>query len=248
MASGINYLCYHKKAHLGCENSVSMRINVLDQIIYEVASILHIEFMSQPNNNLVEQLENDIKVLGDKIMGSEKDLKEIDEKKAKIADIYVDGIITQKQYQARIAKIDAEKSQSDNDIDRYKVEIGKLEKQLESAKNPTFENLLEYADDLSSTDIKKMKDIVNQHISKIWFDAEECNLFNGKVKTCKHIHIIDENGKDWEFIYISHLPWKGFEKKLYKLVDGKMIPHWQTEEHELLASIATYQLIKGNGD
>ena len=60
--------------------------------------------------------------------------------------------------------------------------------------------------------------------------------------------IIDENGKDWEWIYISHLPWKGFEKKLYKLVDGKLIPHWQTEEHELLASIATYQLIKGNGD
>lgn len=128
------------------------------------------------------------------------------------------------------------------------AEIGKLERQLESAKNPTFDNLLEYADDLSSTDIKKMKDIVNQHISKVWFDAEECNLFNGKVKTCKHIHIIDENGKDWEFIYISHLPWKGFEKKLYKLVDGKMIPHWRTEEHELLASIATYQLIKGNGD
>ena len=51
MASGLNYLCYHKKAHLGCENSVSMRINTLDQIIYEVASILHIEFMSQPNNN-----------------------------------------------------------------------------------------------------------------------------------------------------------------------------------------------------
>lgn len=248
MASGLNYLCYHKKAHLGCENSVSMRINVLDQIIYEVASILHIEFMSQPNNNLVEQLEADIKVLREKIMGSEKDLKEIDEKKAKIADIYVDGIITKKQYQARIAKIDAEKSQSENDIDRYKVEIGKLERQLESAKNPTFDNLLEYADDLSSTDIKKMKDIVNQHISKVWFDAEECNLFNGKVKTCKHIHIIDENGKDWEWIYISHLPWKGFEKKLYKLVDGKMIPHWITEEHELLASIATYQLIKGNGD
>ena len=44
------------------------------------------------------------------------------------------------------------------------------------------------------------------------------------------------------------MPWKGFEKKLYKLVDGKMIPHWRTEEHELLASIATYQLIKGNGD
>ena len=71
-----------------------MRINTLDQIIYEVASILHIEFMSQPNNNLVETLENDIKVLGDKIMGSEKDLEEIDEKKAKIADIYVDGINT----------------------------------------------------------------------------------------------------------------------------------------------------------
>lgn len=237
IASSGKYVCYRHRNHQGCDNKNQIKMEVLDELIWEVAQLLHIDFMQQPNNNLAESLKNDIVILKRKVDGSKQQLNDIESKKAKVADIYVDGIITKKQYHDRLGRIEADNKQAKADISRYMTEIDKLERQIDAALNPSFDTLLIYADNLSSMEIKKMKNIVNQHIKSVWFDDE---VVNGIA--AKHIHIVDESGIDWEYIYFFRQHSKDGATKVYSVKGDKLVPHGRTSDKELMGKIVTYMM------
>lgn len=241
MASTNYYRCYHAKRRDGsCDTKEYILIKTIDPLVYEVACLNHLEFLETPNNDLVEKLEEDVKVLEQKMEASSSLIKETEEKKLKIADAYIDGIIDKKRYKDRLGKIEVEKSEAVTNMNGYKNEIAKLKSQIESAKNPSFEALLEYSGDLLEAEKKKMKEIVNQHIRKIWFYSEKV-----AGRCCKHIHIIDARGIEWQFLYITHNPKKNVIK-LYKInKDGRLTPWGRTSDNELMGTVVTYKMLDG---
>lgn len=241
MASSNYYRCYNaKRKDSRCDTKEYILIKTIDPLVYEIACLNHLEFLQTPNNDLVEKLEEDVKVLEQKMEASSNIIKETEAKKLKVADLYVDGVIDKKRYKDRLGKIEVEKSEAVSNMNGYKNDIEKLKAQIESAKNPSFEALLEYSGDLLESEKKKMKEIVNQHIRKIWFYSEKV-----AGRSCKHIHIIDERGVEWQFLFFGHDPRKNVIK-LYKInKDGRLTPWGRTSDNELMGTIITYKMLDG---
>ena len=241
MASSNYYRCYNAKRKDGrCDTREYILIKTIDSLVYEIACINHLEFLQTPNNDLVEKLEEEVKVLEQKMEASSSIIKETEEKKLKVADLYVDGLIDKKRYKDRLGKIEVEKSEAVSNMNGYKNEIEKLKTQIESAKNPSFEALLEYSGDLLESEKKKMKEIVNQHIRKIWFYSEKV-----AGRSCKHIHIIDARNVEWQFLFLGHDPRKNVIK-LYKInKDGRLTPWGRTSDNELMGTVVTYKMLDG---
>ena len=241
LASARYYRCYNAKRKDGrCDTREYILIKTIDPLVYEIACLNHLEFLQTPNNDLVEKLEEDVKVLEQKMEASSSIIKETEEKKLKLADLYVDGVLDKKRYKDRLGKIEVEKSEALTNMNGYKNEIEKLKTQIESAKNPSFEALLEYSGDLLESEKKKMKEIVNQHIRKIWFYSEKV-----AGRFCKHILILDARGIEWQFLYFGHDPRKNVIK-LYKLnKDGTLTAWGRTSNNELMGSVITYKMLDG---
>ena len=241
IASSNYYRCYNaKRKDCRCDTKEYILIRTIDPLVYEIACLNHLEFLQTPNNDLVEKLEEDVKVLEQKMEASSSIIKETEEKKLKLADLYVDGVIDKKRYKDRLGKIEVEKSEAVSNMNGYKNDIDKLKAQIESAKNPSFEALLEYSGDLLESEKKKMKEIVNQHIRKIWFYSEKV-----AGRSCKHIHIIDARNFEWQFLFFGHDPRKNVIK-LYKInKDGRLTPWGRTSDNELMGSVITYKMLDG---
>ena len=241
MASSNYYRCYNAKRKAGrCDTREYILIKTIDPLVYEIACLNHIEFLQTPNNDLVEKLEEDVKVLEQKMESSSNIIKETEEKKLKLADLYVDGLIDKKRFNDRFGKIEVEKSEALSNLNGYKNDIEKLKAQIESAKNPSFEALLEYSGDLLESEKKKMKEIVNQHIRKIWFYSEKVG-----GRCCKHIHILDSRNVEWQFLFFGHDPRKNVIK-LYKInKDGSITTWGRTSDNELMGTVVTYKMLDG---
>ena len=85
-----------------------------------------------------------------------------------------------------------------------------------------------------------MKEIVNQHIRKIWFNSEKV-----AGRSCKHIHILDARGVEWQFLFFGHDPRKNVIK-LYKInKDGRLTPWGRTSDNELMGTCVTYKMLDG---
>ena len=241
LASARYYRCYNAKRKDGrCDTREYILIKTIDPLVYEIACLNHLEFLQTPNNDLVEKLEEDVKVLEQKMEASSSIIKETEEKKLKLADLYVDGVLDKKRYKDRLGKIEVEKSEALTNLNGYKNDMEKLKAQIESAKNPSFGALLEYSGDLLESEKKKMKEIVNQHIRKIWFYSEKV-----AGRFCKHIHILDARGIEWQFLFFGHDPRKNVIK-LYKLnKDGSITPWGRTSDNELMGTVVTYKMLDG---
>lgn len=241
MASSNYYRCYNAKRKDGrCDTKEYILIKTIDPLVYEIACLNHLEFLQTPNNDLVEKLEEEVKVLEQKIEASSSIIKETEEKKVKVADAYIDGVIDKKRYKDRLGKIEVDKSEAVSNMNGYKNDMEKLKAQIESAKNPSFEALLEYSGDLLESEKKKMKEIVNQHIRKIWFYSEKV-----AGRSCKHIHIIDARNVEWQFLYFGHDPRKNVIK-LYKInKDGSITPWGRTTDNKLRGTVVTYKMLDG---
>ena len=241
MASSNYYRCYNAKRKDGrCDTREYILIKTIDPLVYEIACINHLEFLQTPNNDLVEKLEQDVKVLEQKMEASSSIIIETEEKKVKVADAYIDGVIDKKRYKDRLGKIEIEKSEAVSNLNGYKNDMEKLKAQIESAKNPSFEALLEYSGDLLESEKKKMKEIVNQHIRKIWFYSEKVG-----GRSCKHIHIIDARNVEWQFLFFGHDPRKNVIK-LYKInQDGTLTAWGRTSDNELMGTVVTYKMLDG---
>ena len=110
IASSNFYRCYNAKRKDGrCDTKEYISIKTIDSLVYEIACINHLEFLQTPNNDLVEKLEEDVKVLEQKMEASSIVIKETEEKKVKVADAYIDGVIDKKRYKDRLGKIGVEK-------------------------------------------------------------------------------------------------------------------------------------------
>lgn len=194
-ANGRRYVCVkHTKGE--CGNTNGIIINALDPFVYHVASILEIDALSSPNNNLVEELEENIKVIEEKIAATDSFKSEIQSKKSKVGDLYVDGIIDKETYKKRLGKIDVDASEVDAKVIALKKDLETSKRQLESARHPTVEKLCEWVSDLEVQDKMKCRELVRRRIKFITINDGKVNGLLAKV-----IRIYGHDGSKWVFIY-----------------------------------------------
>ena len=199
------YVCYHRKANHRfeekCHNSASIRLEVLDNIVWDLTCILQLNLLQGDNSSLVDNYKDDIEITQQKQKEGQNKLSQIDDKRQRSKDLYIEGEITKKEYEIKKQKFNNEEVELKQQIDIYKNEIIQLQNKIEKLENPSVDFMLQYADALDNEEnAKKMREIVFKHIKSIYVNNHTIN-----ERKCVKIKINDVYGNVWTYAYFYTL-------------------------------------------
>lgn len=199
------YACYHNKKNSRfeekCHNSATIRIEVLDNIVWDLTCILQLNLLQGDNSSLVDNYKADIEITQQKQKEGQNKLSQIDDKRQRAKELYIEGEITKKEYEKKKQKFNNEEVELKQVIETYNNEIQQLKNKIEKLQNPDAETMLDYADALDNEDnAKKMREIVFKHIKSIYVDNHTIN-----ERKCVKIKINDVYGNVWTYAYLYTL-------------------------------------------
>ena len=242
VATRDKYTCYqHVMKHRfneDCINSVSINIDLLDNILWEIAYMKQLDFMQTQSKTEIESLRKYILTLNEKIKTAEKKKNGINAQLKRNAEVYVSGDITIERYNILKSKIIESEKAFDLDIRNYKKEIKATEAKIYQLKYFDLNSFIELGISLhDNTTKKKMKEYVNQHIKEV--NIERCN-YNGR-KAIK-IDVQPYDGSEWKYIYQYTI--KDKEKQLlFKFHDEYEYYIQPKEERERMMNEEWFKLL-----
>lgn len=159
-----------KNAHNRCENNLKIRQCVVNDILWRIAFTLHLDYLMDLNEDMVNTYMEQIEVLDQKISTYESKILATDEKKKRVIETYLEGFIDKKTRDSKLSKID-------QDALGYQNEIMSLNEQKEAIsglidgidKDLEELNLLNAIDivEAAEKDIQAKYDIIHKHIVKV---------------------------------------------------------------------------------
>ncbi len=162
--------CRSYGRHKKCMNTLKIRKCVVDNILWRVAYTYHIQYLLELNEGLIQEYTEKVTVLGQKIVTLTEKIDNVEGKKKRVIDTYLEGFIDKKERDLRLSKIDAE-------VLTQKDELNALNEQ----KNNTLRLLENVSADLEDIDMtgaldamdiaekseKEKYDIIHKHIDKV---------------------------------------------------------------------------------
>ena len=198
-----HYVCcrYFRK---DCENGFALRQCVADDLLWRVASILHVDYLSTLNADKAAEYKQEISVLQQKISAIDEKIEKSEIKKKRIVESYMDGLIDKNSRDARLLKV---KEEVDDQL-RSKIslteKIDALEQLLKGIDSDMdYVNAVADASSMVYTETEKY-DIVHKHILSLTavpqsFGKRDPRTTkpNGVLITIHPLH-----GEDWTFMYV----------------------------------------------
>ena len=180
---GEQYRCWHHNslsAPPHCDNNLTIRVENMDGLLWFVACQEEIKYRMKMDTTRRSEYENQVKVIWDKMKTVEKRLSSLDEKKARIVELYVDGVITRKEKENRLSGTVLEAKRYNDTLLSYKEQEGALLQLLQGVSEETvgIERLKTvYEGVLGEKDLKIMDGIVKKHIKSVtsspdWFGKD----------------------------------------------------------------------------
>lgn len=186
IAEGVQYRCWHhnkysKPPH--CSNSLTIRVENMDGLLWWVASKEEIMYRMKMDSEKRMEYESEVEVLREKVTAARKKLEFIDEKKRRIQELYVDGMIDKKELKIRLSGTISEAKVYNDTILQLeeKIEGFLTLLQANQQEKVTPEKLMSlYVGVFSESDLKIMDGIVKKHIRRvtsepIWFGKDRDN-------------------------------------------------------------------------
>ena len=226
------YRCWHHSvlccAPPYCENGLTIRVENLDGLLWWIASKEEVQYRMKLDQDKRGEYEKQVEVLKGKISATEKKLSSLEEKKSRIQDLYIEGIIDKEEFKNRQNKTLLEAKRYNDTILSYKEKLGGilslLEGNSDSEISPEFLTAT-YTGVLKESDLKTMNEIVKKHIKKVtsspeWFGKERDKRAvrqNAQLVTVETVY----SGVK-KFIYVARM-YKGYRFWWYS-EDGKEKP------------------------
>lgn len=180
---GVQYRCWHhnkysKPPH--CDNGLTIRVDNLDGLLWWVASKEEIMYRMKMDSEKRMEYEKQIKVLKEKESAVRKKLDFVEEKKRRIAESYMDGLIDKEEKEKRLNKTLSDVKVYNDTILKFDEQIGAILTLLEGNEKEkiTPEKLMSlYGGVYNESDLKIMDGIVKKHIRRvtsepIWFGKD----------------------------------------------------------------------------
>ena len=198
-----------------CDCSDVINATVLDNIIWYVAQLEHIDYLATYKEKSVISYKEDRKVLIRKIDELQTKLKAIEDRKIRIQDLYMNGDITKERYEAQKGKIIADNAIYQSQIDRYEEEIHRIESTIFQIEHPDMEAIISLIANIQDEEgRKKIKEIIDQHIGDIYI--KKCTV---DKYLAKEIEINTVNGEVQRFAYA----YKGHKVYRYSTLSQKWV-------------------------
>lgn len=211
--SGINYRCCGRKGQK-CSNDLTIRTNVIESLVWRVAVGYHTEYLINMNAEKKEKIGDEIIALGQKITTLEG--KSGEDKKIKVLDLYVEGLIDKAERDRRLGKIEKANQEALNELNQLKERKFALERLLKTAEKEKIDWDALVADIHQSFESKYIQyDIIHEDIREITLERMKYKNREG-VKIC----ITTKTGYAWEYLY---LPMAKKGPNLYEKVRSKWV-------------------------
>lgn len=236
--SKVAYHCYdsfdkkrmydHRKTPQ-CTNKTTISINIMDSLLWYVAQQAEVDYILNAASEDKEKFEEKIEVLNQKLNFVHSRLEEVDKKRKRIVEAYLDLDINKEERDLRFSKLDEEKRAIQQEQVSYLNEKEHIENLLEELGSRfdlsnvediarTLEGNIGLLEKISSiTDDKERSEIVHRHVKKVTVVNSEVEykfIHRGRKK-CKTRFITIElfNG---EILYFQYIPNSGGKNIILK--------------------------------
>lgn len=213
-----HYRCSRNAHHGHCDNKFAMNQEVADELLYRNAFGLHMMWLMNLREGEMEEYRKELKMVEEKIESAEKKIANFDQKKERIVESYMEGLIDKNNRDLRLEKLK-------DDISIHRGNLNSLEGRkrailgiLEKGSGDTLENFINSAKTMRSED---KFDLVHRHIEKLVAYREDFGKKDRRSSKPRAVHIVITTlyGVNVEYMYIPHT--KGCN--LYILIDGEWV-------------------------
>lgn len=208
-----------------CRDAITLSIQYVDAALWDAAVSEYYEYLQQDIKERNVKLSEQIDILNQKIKECNNVLSRHNDKKKKIAQIYVDGIIGEVDYNKQIASVNEEAKKINERITQYKEERAKAEKLMNTPLDETEYSMIsaiQSSQSLHDGNDAKMCEIVHRFIRKM---TAFKIVMNKDIHTVEgldlskqqgfHFFIEAYSGKIYQFFYTNNYK-KGNGRRLFE--------------------------------
>jgi hypothetical protein len=218
-----HYICCKHTSRLGCDNGFSLRESVADSLLWYVASLLHMEYLTNLSADKEKEYKEQILVLQQKITAIDEKIENSEVKKKRIVNSYIDGLITLEDRDTRLSKV------KDEVESQLSLKTSLMEKR--SALQGLLEGIdrdLDYINsivelgEIEYTPQEKY-DIVHKHILSLVARQVSYGRRDPRSRRPNGVEITINTpyGEPWKYMYFP----KGYDgHNLYKIGRDRLIP------------------------
>jgi len=195
--NGGKYVCYkHIRGNRfedgKCNNKTQISVDVMDGLLWEVAKEKEIEVRKNYTKASVPELEQEVNICADKVEECQNRLKEIQVKKDRVNERYIDDVnFTKEERDKRLAKLDIAAKEVVEDFQYFTDKGLRLHDQIEKIIAGVGYNI----EDLEDVKPEDKKEYVKNYISKAYI--EMALVGSRKVKKimiiCKDKEVVGYN-------------------------------------------------------
>ena len=204
--SGINYRC-GKGKNGSCPSTITIRSEIFEALLWRVASVFHSDYLLEYSESKGKEYREKISVLEGKVQVIQNKLEGIEEKKGRVLDLYVEGLIDRKEKDKRLAKIEEETSEDKERLESLIAERDSYMGLIREAEqgNVDWEAFTQNIE-ASFQDKQRQYDIIHQHIKEVSIERYQFGELNKRRSTDKpnalHLSIKAKIGEVWEYLYL----------------------------------------------
>lgn len=220
------YVCYKKKNtskfNGACTDAARIRTDVFDELIWDIASTIHIGYLQNLDEKSITQYESEKAVLLQKMNESNNLLMKLTERKKRVVNLYADGELTEAEFKGKKGKLIADHIHHQNKMLEYGYEINRIDRTIADIRKPSKERIMEtFLDVMNEGNRLKCKEIILKHIKVAYLGNV---VENGKKSV--RIEIEANNGTKYTFLqHKTRNDAKQNDLYVWSEQDGKFIPH-----------------------
>lgn len=205
------YACCRHSVRKVCDNTITLKKSVIEPLLWRVASTLHLEYLMNDNENKIEECKNEIAILDSKIETAENNITKIADKKARVLELYIDGLLTAENKDSKLQKIQEEHQKYINGLNSLIESKNRFMVLIENMELGDDVEAFTAALDVLEEDEKKIEmqyNIIHTYITKVeckreWFGEQRDKRATKENGIHIYIHTIF-NEYVYEFMYVPN--------------------------------------------
>ena len=213
-----HYRCSRNAHHGHCDNKFALNQEVADELLYRNAFGLHLKWLIDIRDGRIEEYRKNLKIVDEKIESANKKIENFDQKKERIVESYMEGLIDKKNRDLRLKKLEDDVKFQRDFLNQLQDKRRAIMGLLETDENDTIESFIKAAKLMGS---ENKFYIVHKHIEKLVAYREDFGKKDRRSSKPRAVHIVITTlyGVNVEYMYIPHT--KGCN--LYILIDGEWV-------------------------
>lgn len=203
-----------------CQNNIALHKKFVDSVLWYYASMAHADWLLEKNEDKAVKMEEELKLNDEKITNISSIIDRENDKKTKVVESYIDGLILKDKRDAMLASIDEKVKSYRDEVKRLTEQNNGIKRAIEklSGERIGVDDILDITLGVyDERQFETMYEIIHSHISEVVLtradiDGRKAYLFQIKGYASDRVE---------EIYYTAH---SYNHEKYFKLVDGTIKP------------------------